>query len=233
MRKCYENQLLGAFIFAFGFAAGSRGYRNALVNLFQQTPRDQLYGDAVVGTNPRIGKTLAVAIEFKRSMAGVSQEKRKWKLTLAKSCVEGQKDSLLSRKGHLFAYGDDEAENGEQIWITAFEDAIFGVQEVKELRYPHVINDLLPEDPENAAVSFGVDPVQLRDYLIELSKHRKKMRAESDVASAWLAVAVGSQGFQILVATSLGELVGLMDPASLPKPYTTMGSSEARYSEHD
>lgn len=44
----YENQLLGAFIYALGYESGRTG-KPLPVNLFQQTPLDGTFGDLIAG----------------------------------------------------------------------------------------------------------------------------------------------------------------------------------------
>lgn len=65
-KDVYENQLIGAFIFAMGYVAGQRGYKNMVLNLHQQTPLDSIYGDLFAGD------AKCVAIEFKRKFTNRS-----------------------------------------------------------------------------------------------------------------------------------------------------------------
>lgn len=72
MTMPYENQLLGAFLYALDYHGGQRRAVPAAANLLQQTPLDQVFGDLIVGASR------CLALEFKRDKGALAGERRKW-----------------------------------------------------------------------------------------------------------------------------------------------------------
>lgn len=220
----YENQLIGAFIFAMGHLAGRRGYGNMVLNLYQQAPLDSIYGDLFVGD------AQCVAIEFKRSLSDRAAERSKWDIARAKAFVKGRIPRDVSMRGHLFAYGDSKSINSQQVWVSMFEEAVFGcraeaecqstslhpaVDQPQELPYQTLLNDLLPENNEAGNLHFGVSPLELRAYLRELSRFRISQQ-NTGTSDRWLAIAVSDSGVQMLRADSLTLLRELLDDPHAP-----------------
>jgi hypothetical protein len=231
-KDAYENQLIGAFIFAMGYVAGQRGYKNMVLNLHQQTPLDSIYGDLFAGD------AKCVAIEFKRRFTNWREEQDKWDHAAAADFVEGYLPRNLSMRGHLFAYGESKSGHHQGLWVSMFEEAVFGCgaeaqrdsvagipkaarhdRQVQEQPFQTLINDLLPEPGEPGNVHFGVSPEELRTYLRKLSQFRQS-EENAGTSDRWLAVAVSSDGVQMLRADSLDLLMDLLDdphaPASQP-----------------
>ncbi|HDX0901925.1 TPA: hypothetical protein RNS95_004326 [Stenotrophomonas maltophilia] len=115
----YENQLIGAFIFAMGYLAGERGYGNMVLNLYQQAPLDSIYGDLFVGD------AQCVAIEFKRRLSDRDDERKKWDLAGAATFVKARMPRDVSMRGHLFAYGSSKSIDSQEVWVSMFEEAVF------------------------------------------------------------------------------------------------------------
>jgi len=229
----YENQLIGAFIFAMGHLAGQRGYGNMVLNLYQQAPLDSIYGDLFVGD------AQCVAIEFKRSLSDRTAERLKWDLAGAKAFVEGRRPRDVSMRGHLFAYGDSKSIDSPEVWISMFEEAVFGcgaeaerkgtalhpaTDQPQELPYQALLNDLLPQDNEAGNVHFGVSPAELRAYLRELSRFRISQQ-HAGTSDRWLAIAISDSGVQMLRADSLTLLMELLDDPHAPRSAPTAAAA--------
>lgn len=236
----YENQLIGAFIFTMGHLAGQRGYGNMVLNLYQQTPLDSIYGDLF------LGDAQCVAIEFKRSLSDRTAERRKWNIAGAKAFVEGRMPRGVSMRGHLFAYGGSKSINSQEVWVSMFEEAVFGcgaeaeregtelnpaTGHPQELPCKTLLNDLLPQNKGAGNVHFGVSPPELRAYLRELSQFRLSQQ-NAGTSDRWLAIAASDSGVQMLKADSLTLLMELLDdphaPLSTPTSTTPTPSSGPR-----
>ncbi|WP_295968082.1 hypothetical protein [uncultured Xanthomonas sp.] len=197
----YENQLLGAFIYALGFEAG-RNQQSVPVNLFQQTPLDSCLGDLIVGG------AHCVAIEFKRRRADLRSERNKWRPDLVK-WLNGKPELLeTSRRGHFVCFGDhgdSEVKLSFARYFQAYNDmdkivSIPASVAVKQLTAP-----LLP----GKRPAWGVAGTALLSYLDAIRAFRRTEGGRSGVYSAtWLTVCVTGSGYQILAAPSLEALLG-------------------------
>jgi len=240
IKDAYENQLIGAFIFAMGYVAAQRGYDNMVLDLYQQTPLDSIYGDLFVGD------AKCVAIEFKRKFTNWREEQEKWDHVAAADFVEGNLPRNLSMRGHLFAYGESQSGHHQGLWVSKFEEAVFGcgaeaqrqsvagipkagrnVRQVQEQPFQTLINDLLPEQGKLGNLHFGVSPEDLRTYLRKLSQFRHNQE-NTGTSDRWLAVAVSSEGVQMLRADSLELLMSLLDDPHAPASQPSAASPPSR-----
>lgn len=102
----FENIIVGNFLYGLGVGMGM--HRNVApadpisVNLLQQTPLDQVFGDVVLGSS-RIFRL----IEFKRAANTDQKELSKWRLiSSALDCDASLELRALSRKIHWYIRSD-------------------------------------------------------------------------------------------------------------------------------
>ncbi|MBB4758413.1 hypothetical protein XarjCFBP7653_05925 [Xanthomonas arboricola] len=196
----YENQILGAFVFALGVECGKTGTFMP-ANLFQQTPLDGTFGDLVVGAE------WCLALEFKREKGTVDSEKAKWS---KKALQAFETDTLLmaaSRKAHLLCFSRPKAD-GIDLFAVSYASALgLGTSKV-ELECDrlikslvHLVGDTIPATKKK----IGLPPDELEAYLRKLASHRKQGGGGRE--ATWLAVAKSSGGFKIRTSSSLEQLV--------------------------
>lgn len=103
MKRPYENQYIGAFIYMLGIVAG-KGNREISdsINLIQQTPLDHPFGDLLGDWQ---GKKFI--IEFKRDVNSLEIEMAKpQRLALLRNIREGNGElRSLSLRAHFISYG--------------------------------------------------------------------------------------------------------------------------------
>ncbi|MGE8210288.1 MAG: hypothetical protein ACN6RH_12330 [Stenotrophomonas rhizophila] len=195
----YENQILGAFVFALGVECGKTG-RFMPANLFQQTPLDGTFGDLVVGAD------WCLALEFKREEGTVDSEKDKW----SKEALQAfETDTLLvvaSRKAHLLCFSRPTAD-GIGLFSVNYASALgLGTSKtecechhlIKAL--VHLVGDATPETQKK----IGLPPDELEVYLRKLASYRKQGGGGRE--ATWLAVAKSGDGFKIRTSSSLEQL---------------------------
>jgi hypothetical protein len=106
MNDPYENQYIGAFVYALGFRAGSNSETkeiNAAIDLLQQTPGDAAFGDLVYNENDH-----GIIIEFKRNWEATNAEREKESKGEFHSSICSHSNMHigdLSRACHYIAYG--------------------------------------------------------------------------------------------------------------------------------
>lgn len=196
----YENQILGAFVFALGVECGKTGTFMP-ANLFQQTPLDGTFGDLVVGAD------WCLALEFKREEGTVASEKAKW----SKRALQAfETDTLLkaaSRKAHLLCFSRPTTD-GISLFSMSYASALgLGTSKaavecdhlIKVL--VHLVGDTTPE----AKKKIGIPPDELEAYLRKLASYRKQGGGGRE--ATWLAVAKSGDGFKIRTSSSLEQLM--------------------------
>lgn len=196
----YENQILGAFVFALGVECGKAGMFMP-ANLFQQTPLDGTFGDLVVGAD------WCLALEFKREEGTIDSEKEKWSKE-ALQAFEG--DTLLkvaSRRAHMLCFSQPTSD-GIDLFAMVYASAL-GLDKSKvEMECHRLIQALVhlvgDESPE-AKKKIGLPPRELEAYLRKLASYRRQGGGGRD--ATWLAVAKSGDSFKIRTSSSLEQLL--------------------------
>ncbi|WP_414603661.1 hypothetical protein [Stenotrophomonas sp. FR012] len=196
----YENQILGAFVFALGVECGKAGVFMP-ANLFQQTPLDGTFGDLVVGAE------WCLALEFKREEGTIDSEKGKWSKE-ALQAFEG--DTLLkvaSRRAHMLCFSRPTSD-GIDLFAMVYASAL-GLDKSKvEMECHRLIQALVhlvgDESPE-AKEKIGLPPRELEAYLRKLASYRRQGGGGRD--ATWLAVAKSGDSFKIRTSSSLEQLL--------------------------
>lgn len=196
----YENQILGAFVFALGVECGKAGMFMS-ANLFQQTPLDGTFGDLVVGAD------WCLALEFKREEGTIDSEKEKWSKE-ALQAFEG--DTLLkvaSRRAHMLCFSRPTSD-GIDLFAMVYASAL-GLDKSKvEMECHRLIQALVhlvgDESPE-AKKKIGLPPRELEAYLRKLASYRRQGGGGRD--ATWLAVAKSGDSFKIRTSSSLEQLL--------------------------
>ncbi|MEA9770778.1 hypothetical protein VDF71_05540 [Xanthomonas campestris pv. raphani] len=196
----YENQILGAFVFALGVECGKAGTFMP-ANLFQQTPLDGTFGDLVVGAD------WCLAFEFKREEGTVDWEKAKWS---KKALQAFETDTLLmvaSRKAHLLCFSRPKAD-GIDLFAVSYASALGLGTPKAEFECDHLIKglvhlvgDTIPETKKK----IGLPPDELEAYLRKLASYRKQ--GSGGRKATWLAVAKSNDGLKIRTSSSLEQLL--------------------------
>ncbi len=196
----YENQILGAFVFALGVECGKAG-RYMPANLFQQTPLDGTFGDLVVGAE------WCLALEFKREEGTIDSEKEKW----SKEALQAfESDTLLkvaSRRAHLLCFSRPKSD-GIGLFAVAYASALGLGKSKGEIECHQLIQGLLhlvgDQSPEGKK-KIGLPPDELEAYLRKLASHRKQ--GGGGKGATWLAVAQSGDSLKIRTASSLEQLL--------------------------
>ena len=196
----YENQLLGAFLFALGYEGGWRKSGLMPANLFQQTPLDRAFSDLVVGSD------MCLALEFKRTLHEVSYERRKWPEKALASFVADQSLLKTSHRAHWVVYGRS-SNGGTELRVCLYSDAL--IESVALDRGPaqRLISDLYDNSRE-PDTRLGVPASQLLSYLRAIAALRGT--AEGGRATdkgAWLAAIRKNDHFHFVSAESLEQLL--------------------------
>lgn len=159
----YENELIGQFLMALGYAARHAGKPRIHVALLQQTPQDKFYGDLLFGC------TAYHAIEFKRSESAsdLRKERRKWNLRGLRKHVR----ELVMRTrgiGHWMVFGSADG-----------RDVLFAKYMPRLLRWLKVSRGTPPADELVRILVEGnsgfATPEELKDYLEGIALFRKKV----------------------------------------------------------
>lgn len=199
----YENQLLGAFIYALGYESGRTG-KPLPVNLFQQTPLDGTFGDLVAGAD------WCVALEFKRSWQAARSERSKWPSANLQRYLEDKHMQDIARRAHFLCFG---AKDQDEVTIGALRYAAFlrdpdasKGQATKGTAMVDLLVNCTGLDRNTSPL--GVPPAVLESYLRRLSAMRKIM-ASGEPPAQWLAVTSTAQGYRIRSADSLEQLLDM------------------------
>lgn len=211
----YENQLLGAFVYALGYESGQRSTAIP-VNLFQQTPLDGTFGDLVAGSE------LCLALEFKREKGTIESEKAKWPERSIDLFLNDQDMIAASRKAHLLCYGRPDL-GGVEISGMLYAHALGLAGDPKEYAGATIIHTLvsLAISPD-ASKDIGLSPDSLERYLRKLASYRKK--GAGGKRSTWLAAVYVDGSLKIRTAASLSMLLG-PEPGPEVDPGNTLSGS--------
>ncbi|SJZ61787.1 hypothetical protein [Novilysobacter spongiicola] len=213
----YENQLIGAFLYALGYADARYAAQHAsgalaaapmspmAVNLFQQTPLDCAFSDLV------IGREQCLVLEFKRSPAELGSETRKHRAACCKAFAQDKALRALSRHGHFVVYGQH-AEAGVDLRLCLYLDVLGLTEPVKLDRgSARFLVDHLARPTPPAKPRLGLKPAAMVTYL----DHLRRLRAEQ-IGSAgrigterWLGLARDGAGLKVVAAHSIEALLGL------------------------
>lgn len=194
----YENQLIGAFVYALGYEGGRRQAGPISVNLWQQTPLDAAFNDLVIGADA------CLIIEFKRTSKALTTERGKWPALALDRLLAIPNVRRFCEAAHFVVYGAPVAD-GVELRLCSYWDALMiGREQAANLdRGPaHVLINALYER------RLGVRPEHLERYLTKLRQARRPdgdTRSSSD--AGWLAVARHGDTYRLLSAGSLGQLL--------------------------
>lgn len=212
MIEPYENQIIGAFIYAFGYTAATRDVNSGKtgrimpVNLLQQTPLDTAFGDLIVGSDR------GLVIEFKRSERELLSERSKWSDGEFLKKVKRKELINLSIRTHFIVYGS-RIESQLNMQFCSYMDALV------ELR-PYPLNrgsgqnliELILRNFDAVEPRLGASPPELLKYLEFLSNTRKKQASQGGrkiANGAWVGVAEKNGRLLLQAAPSLECLLSL------------------------
>lgn len=202
----YENQLIGVFIYALGRESGSSG--QALpVNLFQQTPLDQRFGDLVVGAQ------WCVAIEFKRTRKGLAGEARKWSAVLERLPHILEPWKKIADRGHWVCYAQRCAD-GVSLLAEPYRAILAPRAAALAVDASELIRALAHNKIYQKHQRYGVPAHLLAAYLNSLAKVRLTGDgSDGDAGSASWLCAFGAGGqYRYVCAASLSELLEQLPP---------------------
>ena len=204
----YENQLIGAFVFALGQQHGRRfpaADASAFsLNLFQQTPLDRAYSDLIVG------RDRCLVLEFKRTRAEVASERAKWSDAGLEAFRSDRVLLATAPLAHLVLYG---CTDRDTVCLKActYLDVLGLAPDVKLERFaPERLIKHLLDVEDGTARPIGLAPDALMRYLDFLwrARHAQGESTGGPAQGAWLGVAHGAGGLRIVAARSLGHLLG-------------------------
>lgn len=208
----YENQLIGSFLYALGYADASHRARSCasgsqpapmMVNLFQQTPLDATFNDLVVG------RERCLVIEFKRSAAALAEERAKDRPALRAALAKEAVFYNACLCGHVVLYGRVAADAVDMRLCTYLD--VLGLTNPVNLDRTcarklavHLANPV-PDKP------IGLAPAAMLEYLGRLRALRSEQIGAGGrrADETWLGVAHGADGLVAVTATSLDALLGL------------------------
>lgn len=208
----YENQLIGAFLYAFGYAAAHRDVCNGNtgrampVNLLQQTPLDSAFGDLIVGSDR------CLVIEFKRSVNELADERSKWSDDQMRTFVASREMLHLSLRSHLLVYG--QRQESEMALRRCYYIDLLGVSQKCSLDRGCGIEliDIITRNFAAKDDRLGVSPADLTKYLKFLANVRKKKASKGGrtvADGAWVGVAEKNGRLVLQSANSLEMLLEL------------------------
>lgn len=198
-RSPYENQVIGAFIYALGFVGGQRAAGPMPVNLFQQTPLDKTFGDLVVGS------THCLVIEFKREALDLASERKKWTDTALRTLAKTEKLLHASWFAHRVVYARPAGAEIELRYCHYLD-----VLKIKNFNTDRGSAQILIDEVCGAARGkpLGAEANDVEVYLRWMAALKTGDADERKASSsAWLAVAQSEHGLQYLAAGSLAELL--------------------------
>lgn len=202
MHMPYENQLLGAFLYAFGYHGGQSHAAPVSANLFQQTPLDQTFGDLIVGASH------CLALEFKRDERSLKSERLKWQEDDIEKVRSDQALYQVAEKAHFVVYAIPGAQ-GIELRCAQYYQCIRPTAPLQT----HPVQPLIKaihSGPKRAQGPLGVSPAELEWYLRQLEDvKRKTSGGRSSDQTTWLAVAHNPSGLQFMTAQSLTQLLEL------------------------
>lgn len=233
----YENQIIGVFLYALGYAEAARVAREGAaptsdrpltLNLFQQTPLDSAFSDLVVGRDQ------CLVIEFKRSAAEFAAERGKDRATLRNALVASPAFKTQSAHGHHVVYARP-SEHGVELRCCTYLDVLGLLDPPKLDRGSAEAMVRVLVDPK-PGTKIGLAPPDMVTYLDRLRRLRAEQVGTGGRAGteAWLGLARGADGLKAVVASSLDALLGLdldrgpTQTQELPEPERNRGMDLGR-----
>lgn len=202
MSMPYENQLLGAFLYALGYQGGQSHAAHVSANLFQQTPLDQTFGDLIVGASH------CLALEFKRDEASLKSEQRKWQEDDFERARLDKTLCQIAAKAHFMVYAIPETQ-GIELRCAQYYRCIRPAAPFQSFPAQALIKTI-HLGPKHAHEPLGVSPTELEWYLRQLENiKRKTSGGRSSDQATWLAVAHNPSGLRFMTAQSLTQLLEL------------------------
>jgi hypothetical protein len=228
VKKPYENQLIGAFVFALGLRVGKRPPTERKtsfgVNLFQQTPLDRVGNDGIFGDER------CFVIEFKRGAEELPEEGGKWPPGASGAFLSDRKLRTAADRAHFVVYG----ERNDDVLAARFCTYIDVLEHGRAATAAHrpaeeLISDLVASNFGQPSQR-GLPHQALSDYLDSLwALKYGKSSSGSSSSEAWLGVVQGKDGVSIVVANSLAQLMG-HEPEPAPESDAKFGTSSSSVS---
>lgn len=201
MATPYENQLIGAFLYALGYHGGQHNAAATSVNLFQQTPLDQSFGDLIVGASH------CLALEFKRDERLLETERDKWSEDGFATAIKAPEMARIAIRAHFVVYPKPAASKLELICNRYAKYMLPAVSQFRAIPAMALIRAIHAGE-QDAQGSVGVSPAELERYLQYLSTFRRPTSGGREGSTgSWLAVAQKRDGFQLMTASSLTQLL--------------------------
>lgn len=210
-RMPYENQMIAAFIYALGYAARDKvGARPFSINLFQQTPLDQNFGDLIAGYK------YCVALEFKRSADEVNTERRKWSEEAIEVFLGDETLCRQADAAHRLVFGDIARNPG--LFFCAYRPLLLEHEPNPPVHDASALIEALC-----AGAKIGLPAKETDGYLRDVARLRDGGGGGPDPdsgggsgldmklqRSTWLAIAHDGEGaMTMMAAASLAELLDL------------------------
>lgn len=207
IKNPYENQLIGAFVFALGQHHGRRFPTGDTapfgVNLFQQTPLDRAYSDLI------LGRDHCVVLEFKRTRADVAGERAKWSTGALAAFANNPELTRTANHVHLVVY-PEAAADAVNLNVCTYLDAL-GLtpsQKLERFTAARLIQHLIAVEAGEVE-PIGAPAEVISRYLETLWCTRHAQGESTGApASAWVGVVQGPGGLRLVAAGSLGHLLG-------------------------
>jgi hypothetical protein len=201
MTTPYENQLLGAFLYALGYQGGRRRTAPVAANLLQQTPLDQVFGDLVVGA------TRCLALEFKRNERALADERRKWPEGSLRAAWADSNVRHVSASAHLVVYAEPTASGVELRGSPYMFCMLPPLPRPVHLSMSSMI-EAIHGEPDAPGLALGMPPDALLQYLHRLLEYKRRSSGgRAGAEAAWLAVVQKGDSFQLVTASSLDHLL--------------------------
>jgi hypothetical protein len=208
----YENQLIGAFLYAFGYSAATRANAKGAfgevmpVNLLQQTPLDTAFGDLIVGSDR------CVLIEFKRTAKELGTEPKKWSKNDLDTFFEDKAMLQLSARAHVVVYGA-RRNNTLELRSCQYLDLLGAFKQCSlDRRSGLELIDELFATLGSTSRRHGVSSGEIARYLAFLAKVRKQQTSQGGrkiADGAWVGVAEKNGQLVLQSAASLEMLLDL------------------------
>jgi hypothetical protein len=201
MATPYENQLIGAFLYALGYHSGQHNASTTSVNLFQQTPLDQSFGDVIVGASR------CFALEFKRDERLLDTERDKWSEGGFAAALKEPEMARVAARAHFAVYPKSAASELELICCQYAKYMLPAASQLRTIPALALIRAIHAGE-RGAKGAVGASPPELERYLHYLRTFRRRTTGGREGSTgSWLAVAQKQNGFQLMTASSLTQLL--------------------------
>lgn len=218
----YESEVIGCFVAKLAFEAGwRRGNEPLMINLFQQGPWDQRYGDLIAGC------TSFLAIEFKRHSGthGMSAERGKWDRVGLFTHLLGDPALLDTANRCHFLAGGLPCSPGE-VQAEVFLPALFDDQDWLKAHFPKFDRERFTTTDTDGVIDEILDGTsgvrsaeELMEYLNVLSGFRWATSQSGSDGPNLLAVGRHTDGR--ISVSSYYELEYLLKPRSIVRATLT------------